>query len=338
MNQYNTVRPHQALGMACPADRFDATDARAEQDVLPLRLPAAVRLATVPQPRPEPHDLQAPPGSQPPVSAEVPAADPVDPVDPVAGRAQPWTGGAVEFERVVPASGNMQVARKQFWLGPARAGVPVTFWADTEVIHLMAGGARIKSLRSHLSTADLAALAAQGGRQAGPPPLPQAEAGPDAVEVERTVNTHGIVGLGGRQVLAANILGGHRVGIRIKATTLMFFDIQTRELLRTRSNPLTWEQVERLHGLRPAGPPPRVSTAPVTVQRRASATGVFMVCGQRVSIGRVHAGQIVTVHVTDTTLTLTVAGQDLGTIRRTTTTPVRNIKADRPTRKAGHVS
>ncbi|MGC4959793.1 IS481 family transposase [Actinomadura citrea] len=335
VNEYNTVRPHQALGMACPVDRFDATGTRAEQDVLPLRLPAAVRLATVPQPRPEPHDLQAPPGSQPQVPAEVPAADPVDPV---AGRAQPWTGGAVEFERVVPASGNMQVARKQFWLGPARAGVSVTFWADTEVIHLMAGGARIKSLRSHLSTADLAALAARGGRQAGPPPLPQAETGPDAVEVERTVNTHGIVGLGGRQVLAANILGGRRVGIRIEAATLMFFDIQTRELLRTRPNPLTWKQVERLQGLRPAGPPPRVSTAPVTVQRRASATGVFMVCGQRVSLGRVHAGQIVTVHVTDTTLTLQVAGQDLGTIRRTTTTPVRNIKADRPTRKAGHVS
>ena len=113
VNEYNTVRPHQALGMACPADRFDATGTRAEQDVLPLRLPAAVRLATVPQPRPEPHDLQAQLGSQPQVLAEVLAAEAA------AGRPQLWTGGAVEFERMVPASGNMQVARKHFWLGPA---------------------------------------------------------------------------------------------------------------------------------------------------------------------------------------------------------------------------
>jgi hypothetical protein len=34
--------------------------------------------------------------------------------------------GAVEFERVVPASGNLAVAGKQFWLGPARAGITVT--------------------------------------------------------------------------------------------------------------------------------------------------------------------------------------------------------------------
>jgi transposase InsO family protein len=334
VSEYNTVRPHQALGMAYPADRFDATRARAELEVLPLRLPAAMRLATVPQPRPEPDP--APQPREP--AAEVPAS--------AAERPGPWTDGAVEFERVVPASGNLSVARRQFWLGQARAGMRITFWADTEVIHLSAGGVRIKSLRSHLSTADLAALAARGGRRAGPPPLPKtagdtvtnATARQNAVEVDRTVNTGGCVGLGGLQVLAANILGGRRVGIRIETATLMFFDPETRELLRTRPNPLTWPQVERLYGLRPAGPPPRTSMTPVTVQRRASATGVFMVCGQRVSVGQVHAGQIVTVHVTDTTLTIELAGQDLGTLPRTTTTPIRNIKANRPTRKAGHVS
>lgn len=342
VSEYNTVRPHQALSMACPADRFDTSGAHAEQEVLELRLPAAMRLATVPQPRSEPRP-EPEPGPEPQVSATGSATPDA------AGQAQPWTGGAVELERVVPASGNMQVAGKQFWLGPARAGVRITLWADTDVIHLTAGGVRLKSVRSHLSTADLAALAAQGGRRAGPPPLPkaaddaaaeQAAGSPTraAVEVDRTVNTHGCVGLGGLQVLAADILGGRRVGIRIEAATLMFFDLDTHELLRTRPNPLTWPQVERLRGLRPAGPPPHASTAPVTVQRRASATGVIMVCGQRVSVGRLHAGQIVTVHVTDTTLTIELAGEDLGTIRRTTTTPIRNIKADRPTRKAGHVS
>ena len=45
----------------------------------------------------------------------------------------------------------MGVAGRQFRLGPARAGMVVRFWADCQLIHLSAGGARIKTLRSHLS-------------------------------------------------------------------------------------------------------------------------------------------------------------------------------------------
>ena len=40
-------RPHQALGMAVPADRFSTAHAQAEQELLPPRLPA-VNLAPVP--------------------------------------------------------------------------------------------------------------------------------------------------------------------------------------------------------------------------------------------------------------------------------------------------
>jgi hypothetical protein len=90
--------------------------------------------------------------------------------------------------------------------------------------------------------------------------------------------------------MAAEILGGMRIAIRIEETTLMFFDPGTRELLRTRPNPLTWDQARRLRGARPAGPPPRPSTEPVTVQRRASNTGVIMVVGQKIALGRIHAG------------------------------------------------
>jgi hypothetical protein len=52
-------------------------------------------------------------------------------------------------------------------LGPRRAGQVITFWADTDVIHLTAGGLRVKSVRSHLSTAGLARLMATGARAAG---------------------------------------------------------------------------------------------------------------------------------------------------------------------------
>jgi hypothetical protein len=143
----------------------------------------------------------------------------------------------VEFERVVPASRNMQAARRQFWLGPHRSGMMVTFWAGTDVIHLSIGGARVKTLRSHLSAADLASLAAQGGRPAGPPPLPPAEPGA-AIEVDRIVSRNDAVHLGSRYVAAGEILAGRRVSIRIEDKTLMFFDPQARELLRTRPSPL----------------------------------------------------------------------------------------------------
>jgi transposase InsO family protein len=314
---YNTTRPHQAIGMATPADRFSTAAAQAEQQLLPLRLPAVIALAPV---------LSSPAGPA-QAAAEAVAPD---------GRGQPYCGGPVEFERVVPASGNMQVARRQFWLGPHRSGMTVTFWAGTDVIHLTIGGSRVKSLRSHLSAADLAALAAQGGRPAGPPPLPPAEPGA-AMEVDRIVSRNGAVHLGSQCVAAGEVLGGRQVGIRIEDKTLMFFDPGTRELLRTRPSPLSWDQARRLRGARPAGPPPRPSAEPVTVQRVASNTGIIIVVGQKIALGRVHARQVVTVHVAADTLTIDLASDDIRTVRRTTTQPVRSIKAQQ-SRKAAHVS
>ena len=122
-----------------PAQRFSTAAARAEEDLLPLRLPAVIALAPVPAAEPRA-------GAGP----AVPAA---------------WHGGPVEFDRVVPPSGNMEVLGKQFWLGTTRSGMTVTFWASVDVIHLTIAGARVKSVRSHLSTADLARLAAAGAGQ-----------------------------------------------------------------------------------------------------------------------------------------------------------------------------
>jgi hypothetical protein len=196
------------------------------------------------------------------------------------------------------------------------------------VIHLSIAGARVKSLRSHLSVADLAELAHDGASPAGPPPLPPAEDGA-AIEVDRAVNNSGLVGLGGRQVLAAEILRGRPVIVRIEPRTLMFLDPDTRELLRVRANPLTPEQTLRLQGAWPAGPPPRPKTEPVAVQRRVSATGVITVCRQPVSLGRIHAGRVLTVHVSEHTLAIELDDQ-VRTIRRTTNRPVVVIKGRRP--------
>jgi hypothetical protein len=124
----------------------------------------------------------------------------------------------------------------------------------------------------------------------------------------------------------------------------LFFDPDTRELLRARPNPLTPEQALRLRGARPAGPPPRPRSEPVTVQRRVSTTGTICVCRQTVALGRTHAGRIVTVHVCEHTIELD--NDELRTVRRTTTNPVvvtkgsrhhqRAPQADRPALSASH--
>lgn len=95
-------------------------------------------------------------------------------------------------------------------------------------------------------------------------------------------------------------------------------------------NPLTPAEVARLRGARPAGPPPQPSAEPARVQRRASATGVIMVAGQKTALGRIHAGQTVTVLVSDTTLTIQLQDGEARVIGRTTTQPARSIKGQRP--------
>ena len=55
-----------------------------------------------------------------------------------------------------------------------------------------------------------------------------------------------------------------------------------------------------------------------------------------VAPGRIHALRIVTVHVASEVITIDL-GEDTRNVRRTTTQPVRSIKAQQP-RKAAHVS
>lgn len=324
--EYNTDRPHQALD-----DRLPVTPDQ--------------RFAPVPDEQNSLVELWLPPSLQPVAPAPDPATgqasvDPPDSVHPQnvhaqedfstgLPEAQAWAGGAIEFDRVVPPSGNLGVAGKQFWLGPHRAGVTVRFWADVDVIHLLVAGVPVKSLRSHLSVTDLRRLLEQGAVNAGPPPLPRAERG-EAVEVDRVVSRHGSVSLASRAVVAAEILAGRQVGIRIEPDVLMFSDPTTRELLRTRPNPLTAAQIAGLRGARTAGPPPRPSIEPIRVQRRVSTNGTIMVAGQNVALGRVHRGQTVTVSVADTTLAVELEDGEVRVIRRTTDQPVRSIKGQRP--------
>jgi hypothetical protein len=92
-----------------------------------------------------------------------------------------------------------------------------------------------------------------------------------------------------------------------------------RRLLRTRPNPLTYAEARQLRGARPAGPPPRPRTDPVTVTCRASNSGIVMVAGQKIAIGCAHPHGLVTVHVAEHTITIDFDDGGRPTYRRATT-------------------
>lgn len=140
-------------------------------------------------------------------------------------------------------------------------------------------------MRSHLSVNHLAQLLRDGGRPAGPPPVPSLPfTGP--VEVDRTVSTAGTVSLGQHLVLAAEILAGRRVSICVDEHTLMF--LRPRHP-RTASHAIQPAQArrDRAAALGATRRPPQASTGPVSVERRASNSGVVMLVGQKIALGRV---------------------------------------------------
>ena len=60
-------------------------------------------------------------------------------------------------------SGNLMVCQQQIWLGPARAGLPVIVWVDTDRLHVLGvDGGWIKITAPRLSERDLARLRADG--------------------------------------------------------------------------------------------------------------------------------------------------------------------------------
>ena len=136
--EYNTDRPHQSLGMAFPASRFTPASSPLE-----LRIPAQLTAST-PQPKPPRPAADLPPALSLPAQAAPTAATITS---------QDWI--AVEVDRVVPPSGNLWIGGQQVWLGPALSGRQVTLWADPVSLHVLADGARLKTLPSRLGAAEL---------------------------------------------------------------------------------------------------------------------------------------------------------------------------------------
>lgn len=297
---YNTVRPHQSLDMDSPASRFRP----AAVDGLELRLPAQLTSVT---------------------AADGQTGQQVEPV----GEAVLGSPEAVEVDRIVPPSGNLAVAGQQFWFGPKHAGRPVTLWMDSTTVHVSLEGKRIKTVPSRLSTADLVRLRASGARAAGPAPAGRAPgrlAVRVPIEVARTVNASGVVGLAGQQIIVGVPLAGQRVTLRLDGPLMQV--IADGVLVRTLPCPIQPERRAYISDAQLSPLPPKTPQGPVRVGRKVSARGSIQVCGQQIQVGMVHARTVVTVEVTDTTLhVFDEDGHRLRTVPRTTSKEVTRFKA-----------
>ena len=286
--------------MAFPASRFAPA-----VSPLPLRVPPQLTGASPRQPDQRGLSSADPPAAAVPDGQEAPLV-------------------AVEADRVVPPSGNLWIGGQQVWLGPALADRKVTIWVDETSLHVLADGARIKTLPSRLGVAELARLAADGARPAGPSPL-LAGTG-TAVEVERTVNATGLVGLAGAQLNVGYQLAGQRIILRMDGTQMMVIT-SDGELARTMPCPVPAGDRPRLRGARRAAASPPPPSGPVTVQRRVSSRGGIMVATQKIQVGLIHAGKIVTVTAGDHSFRLIVDGQTIRVVPRTTSREIHRYKA-----------
>jgi transposase InsO family protein len=297
---YNHRRPHQSLEMACPASKFQPRPEAG--DGLELWAPADLETVSSPGPAPE---------------AGPPVAEPVS-----------WPD-AIEVDRVVPPSGNMTIGPQQVWLGTSRVGQQVRFWIDTTTVHLSIGGWRIKTVPSRLSAVDLARLRRNGAHPAGPPPAgnaPGVLAATSCVEVQRLVNSAGIISLGNQVIQVGSPLAGQRARIRIDGQ-VMHVITQDGVLWRTLPCPIPPGQRHKLQGVRLAGPAP-LPAAATTIQRKVSSRGGIQVARQRIQVGFSHAGQTVTIEPGDTTLrVIDQHGELITTVPRNGTGEISRFKA-----------
>jgi transposase InsO family protein len=289
--EYNADRPHQSLGMAFPAARF----APAASEPLALRVP--------------PDLASPPPRAARPGSGQRP--QPAAITGPAPARS---AAGAVELDRVVPPSGNVWVAGQQIWLGPAMTGRVIRIWADTQRVHILAHGHRIKTLPSRLDGKDLARLAAHGAVPAGSAPLPPPAGG--VIEIERIVSVSGNISVGNHVISAGSPLAGQRVTVRLDGPVAHILANGTA--VRTIACPVPQSARQRLRGARTATAGPPRLPEPLQVKRRVSVRGAIMIGAQKIQVGLPHAGKTVEVTIETDTYQITVEdGITLAAPRRT---------------------
>jgi hypothetical protein len=224
---------------------------------------------------------------------------------------------AVEFDTVIAASGVLSVLPRtqRIKMGPNHAGQPAHVWADEHSVHILIDGQLVRTLPSNLSTDDIHELRLRGAVPAGPPPADPAVRdrclpGGTAVEVDRTVNAYGTIGLGGHDLLLGAHLAGQRVTARLDGHLIHI--IAGGVLAKTLPSPIPVDRRGQLRGARIAttelATPP---AGPVQFERRVPTHGVVVVTRQRIRVGRTHASKLVTILVEDTHLRVLHNGEEL---------------------------
>ena len=280
--EYNTARPHQSLDGATPAERFTIRSASAQNGA--------------------DSDAQT-------LALHMPAE-----------LAEPPSRDAVEFDVVVPPSGNLWVAGRQLWLGTQRAGQTVTIWADLTSIHLSVDGVGLKTLPSRFTTTDLTKLRRrQGAHPGGPRPHTAVQAvtltDADVIEVDRTVNASGVVALGKQPLCVGQQLAGRRIILRVEARLVHV--LADGFLIRTLPSPIPAQARARLQGARLATGELPAPAGPTVIERKVACRGTIQVAGQKLQVGLDHAGKTVTVIIDDTSFQVLHDGVPLKTFPRT---------------------
>lgn len=307
VHAYNTVRPHQSLDMSTPASLFRSR-------------------ATEPVPHPAADTARSdePTGPLPPTTTSNAGTGP-----------QP-----IEMEARVPPSGVVVITGlQQLWVGKNYAGLTVTLWIGLSSIRILLADNLIKSVPSRVTTADLERLSQRGVRTGRPDPEAQAPTAvgtagrPRPIEIERTASRDGIVVVRGHQLALGASIAGTRVTLRLDGG--LIHATAGNMLLKTLPNPLPPHEIALIKGARPATSalPPPPPAGPQSVQRRVPKDGVVMVAGQRLRVGRTHAGTIVTIVVEDHHFRVLDGIKELSLHARTSTTPIRNFNAHRPRKR-----
>jgi hypothetical protein len=146
------------------------------------------------------------------------------------------------------------------------------------------------------------------------------------VEVQRLVNSAGIISLGQQVIQVGSPLAGQRARIRLDGQVMHVIS-QDGVLWRTLPCPIPPGQRHRLQGVRLAGPDPLPQSRPA-VQRRVSSRGGIQVARQRIQVGFPHAGKTVTIELGHTTLRVIDSnGELITTVPRNSTGEISRFKA-----------
>lgn len=277
VTEYNAERPHQALSMATPSERFDQRD----EEVLPPEVPKQLDspLQTVP----------------------------------------------LELDAVVPTSGNLSLANRQFWFGRKLAGTPVTIQVTTSTVTLLIDEVVYKQLTNRFRVEDLHYLWSRGARR--PKDVISDIGFSDSVEVTRRINATGCIGIGGKQLNVGYAYGNKIATIRLDSTVMHVFC--EGRFIKTLPLPVPAGQRMKLYGAHPA--PPTALEVPDhhEVQRRVGRHGTVNVAKQKLKIGKLHEGQIVTIRVEPKVFVVLLDDEDPLIIKRLVEEEVTHIRAAR---------